>query len=185
VWTWGSEHALPPRIYIVTCYLLTRRIISGLRILYLDLLDIHQAELQLVITFPNTSHKPVSSSGSSFVSNWRKLFLRSFRDELLWWTAVTNSLRNQSLTAFIISAINCWSVRCQDMCVLTDRYLLVTIPHCSGCRGYLAYRTVESNLVASVDTQFAWIMYPSRGNGYLPPWTTRASRQHVTILWRV
>jgi hypothetical protein len=249
----------------VTCYLLTRRIIHGLRILYLDLLDVHQAELQSLITFPITSHKSVTSSGSSFVLNWRKLFLMSFRDELLCRTAMANScgellrnlslslnlslilrptvsrqvclgikhpsgaydqificlwqlrpcfcgrplgpspfrlvtifyclwfetslfvasydlhgggirprlhtglLRNQSLTAFIISAINCWSVRCHDICVLTDRYLVATIPHCSGCRGYLAYRTVESNLVASVDTQFAWIMYPSRGNGYLPP----------------
>jgi hypothetical protein len=34
----------------VTCYLVTRQIISGLRILLLDLLVIHQAELQLHIT---------------------------------------------------------------------------------------------------------------------------------------
>jgi hypothetical protein len=37
-------------IMIVTCFLLTRRIIYGLRILYLNLLDIHQAELHLLIT---------------------------------------------------------------------------------------------------------------------------------------
>jgi hypothetical protein len=34
--------------HIVTCYLVTRQIISGLRILYLDLLVMHQAELQLI-----------------------------------------------------------------------------------------------------------------------------------------
>jgi hypothetical protein len=98
-----------------------------------------------------------------------------------WGASVTNCcvelvmnccvelLRNQSLTAFLISAINCWSVCFRDICMLTDRYLVATIPHCSGCWGYLAYRTVESNLVASVDTQFAWIVYLSPGNGYLAP----------------
>jgi hypothetical protein len=39
--------------YIVTCFLLTRRIICGLRILYLDLLDLHQASF--TITY-NTSN---------------------------------------------------------------------------------------------------------------------------------
>jgi hypothetical protein len=37
---------------IVTCYLLTCGIICGLRILYLDLLDVPQAELQLLVTLP-------------------------------------------------------------------------------------------------------------------------------------
>jgi hypothetical protein len=39
--------------------------------------------LQSLITFPITSHKPVTSSGSSFALNWRKL--------LLWWTPITDS----------------------------------------------------------------------------------------------
>jgi hypothetical protein len=42
--------------YIVTWYLLTRRISSGLRILYLDLLDLHRAELHLLITLPILNH---------------------------------------------------------------------------------------------------------------------------------
>jgi hypothetical protein len=141
---------------IVTCYLLTRRIISGLRILYLNLLDEPGRITRTYYTSNLISHKPVTSSGSSFVLNWRKLFLRSFRDELLCRILVMDScgelLRNQSLTAFIISAINFWSLRCHNICVLTDRYLVATIPHFSGCRGYIFYRTVESNLVVSVDT---------------------------------
>jgi hypothetical protein len=40
---------------------------------------------------------------------------------------------NQPLTAFITSAINCWSARCHDIWVFTDRYLVVTIPHSFGC----------------------------------------------------
>jgi hypothetical protein len=56
--------------------------------------------------------------------------------------------------AFITSAINRWSVCCHDICVFTDRYLVVTIPHCFGCRGYSAYRTAESNLVVSVAWQW-------------------------------
>jgi hypothetical protein len=83
------------------------------------------------------------------------------RVELLWWTPVVNCRDNQPLTVFIISAINCWSVRCNDICMLTDRYPVVTIPHCSGCRGYLAYRTFGSNLVVSVAWQ--WI-FPALGN---------------------
>jgi hypothetical protein len=86
----NPQHPILSTYYIVMCYLLTRRIICGLRILYLDLLDIHQAELQSLITFPITSHEPATSSGSSFVLNWRKLFLRSFRDELLCRTPVVN-----------------------------------------------------------------------------------------------
>jgi hypothetical protein len=48
-----------------------------------------------------------------------------------WWTAITSLLWRTSLadccdkqpfTAFIILAINCWSIRCHDTCVLTDRY---------------------------------------------------------------
>jgi hypothetical protein len=74
--------------------------------------------------------------------------------ELLVMNSCGELLRNQSLTAFIISAINCWSVRCHDTCVLTDRYLVATISHCSGCRGYLAYRTVGSK---------QWI-FPALGN---------------------
>jgi hypothetical protein len=40
-------------INIVTCYLLTRRIISGLRILYLDLLDIHEVEFTVTYNLSN------------------------------------------------------------------------------------------------------------------------------------
>jgi hypothetical protein len=83
------------------------------------------------------SHKPATSSGSQSAPIWRKPLLRSFHDELLCRTLVMNScdelLRNQSLTASVISVINCWSVRCHNICVLTDRYLVATIPHCSGC----------------------------------------------------
>jgi hypothetical protein len=39
--------------HTVTCYLLTRQIVCGLRILYLDLLDLHQAEV--AVTY-NTSN---------------------------------------------------------------------------------------------------------------------------------
>jgi hypothetical protein len=69
---------------------------------------------------------------------------------------VTNFCDNRPLTAFIASAIDCWSVRCHDICVFTDRYLLlvVTIPHCFGCKGYFAYTTIESNLVVSVAWQW-------------------------------
>jgi hypothetical protein len=91
---------------------------------------------------------------------------------------VTNCCDNQPLTPFIISAINCWSVRCHDICVLMDRYLVPTIPHCSGCRGYLAYRTVGNNLVVSVAWQ--WI-FPALGNSTLQ--TTRHTMmadQHTT-----
>jgi hypothetical protein len=63
---------------------------------------------------------------------------------------VTNCCDNRPLTAFIASAINCWSVRC----VFTDGYLVLTIPHCFSRRGYSAYRTVESNLVVSVAWQW-------------------------------
>jgi hypothetical protein len=67
---------------------------------------------------------------------------RTVRDELLSQTAMTKLLGrapftdcfdNQPFTAFITSAINCCSVCCHDICVLTDRYLDATIPHCCGC----------------------------------------------------
>jgi hypothetical protein len=172
--------------------------------------------LQSLITLPITSHKPVTCSGSSFVLNWRKLFLWSFRDELLWWTVwrtplakllfqtasatllwrtpMTNCygelllqtcsdellspasydelLRNQSLTPFVISAIHSWPVRCHDICLLTDRCLVVTIPHCFGCRGHFVYRTAGNNfscirgyiiLMNYVSVAWQWI-FPALGN---------------------
>jgi hypothetical protein len=67
---------------------------------------------------------------------------------------MTNCCDKQPITAFITSAINCWSVCCHDTCMFTDRYLVVTIPHCFGYQGYSAYRTVESNLVVSVAWQW-------------------------------
>jgi hypothetical protein len=66
--------------YIVTCYLLPRRIIRGLRILYLNLLDIHQAELHLLITLPISYHTN------------QLLLLVLILEELLCRTLVTNSL---------------------------------------------------------------------------------------------
>jgi hypothetical protein len=39
--------------------------------------------LQSLITFPIISHKPVTSSGSSLVLNWRKLFVTNCCVELL------------------------------------------------------------------------------------------------------
>jgi hypothetical protein len=104
------------------------------------------------------SHKPVTSSGVNY--SWGTS-VTNCCVELLVMNSCGELLRNQSLTAFIISAINCWSVRCHDICVLTDCYLVVTIPHCFGYRGYLAYRTVGSNLVVSVAWQ--WI-FPACGN---------------------
>jgi hypothetical protein len=90
------------------------------------------------------SHKPVTSSG--FDLSWAGI-------NYSWETSVANCCDNRPLTAFIASAIN-WSVRWHDICVFTDRYLVVTIPHCFGCQGYFAYRTVESNLVVSVAWQW-------------------------------
>jgi hypothetical protein len=154
--------------------LVTRRIICGLQILYLNLSVIHQAELQLLATLPilyHTNQHPLlvlNLPRAGVNLSWGASVMNCCV-ELLWQTPIVDCLDNQSLTAFIISAINCWSVRCHDTYMLTGRCLVATIPHCSGCRGYLAYRTVESNLVASVDTQFAWIICPSPGNGYLPP----------------
>jgi hypothetical protein len=43
-------------VHIVTCFLLTCQIICGLRVLYLNLLVIHQAELQLHTTLPILYH---------------------------------------------------------------------------------------------------------------------------------
>jgi hypothetical protein len=45
----------------------------------------------------------------------------------------TGMRRGRPLTAFMASVINCWSVCCHDVFVFTDRYLVVTIPHCFGC----------------------------------------------------
>jgi hypothetical protein len=50
--------------------------------------------------------------------------------------------------------INCWSVRCHDTCMLTDCYQVATIPPLFWLPGYLAYRTVGSNLVVSVAWQW-------------------------------
>jgi hypothetical protein len=110
----------------VTCYLLTRRIICGLRIFYLDLLDLHRRSLQSLITLRITSHEPATSSGSSSAPCWRKPLLRIFRDELLVMT-IPDCCDNQPLPAYLISAIHCWSVRCQDICISTNRCLVVTI----------------------------------------------------------
>jgi hypothetical protein len=44
---------LPRVLNIVTCYLLTHRIICGLRILYLNLLDIHQAVFTITYNISN------------------------------------------------------------------------------------------------------------------------------------
>jgi hypothetical protein len=46
--------------------------------------------LQSLMTFPITSHKPATSSGSQSAPSWRKPHLRIFRDELLWWIPVAN-----------------------------------------------------------------------------------------------
>jgi hypothetical protein len=149
---------LIPVIDIVTCYLLTHRIISGLRI-FISIYWIHQAEFTITYNLCNyitwTSNlfwfsicpKLVQTTPEDLpcplVNCYRVLFVM---------TAMTRLLRNQSLTPFIVSAIHCWSVRCHDICISTDRCLVVTIPHCFGCRGYFVYRTVGSTLVVSADT---------------------------------
>jgi hypothetical protein len=143
-------------IHIVTCYLLTRRIICGLRIFVSQFIGFTSGGVALADYTSNLkSHKPVTSFGSyswgTAVSNscdellWRnsydKLLSPTVRDELLFQTAAIDSyhqtaladsngrpLRNQSSTAFIISVINCWSICCHDICVLTDRYWVATIP---------------------------------------------------------
>jgi hypothetical protein len=55
---------------------LTRRKISGLRIVYLDLLDVTSSGgvYNHLITLLITSHEPVNSSGSSSAPSWRKPF---------------------------------------------------------------------------------------------------------------
>jgi hypothetical protein len=57
----------PALVHIVTCYLLTRRIILWVLDVMLDLLDTRQAELQSLIPLPITSHEPTTSSSSSCV----------------------------------------------------------------------------------------------------------------------
>jgi hypothetical protein len=70
--------------YIVTCALLTRRIISGLRIFLPRFIGYYiRRRLQSLITFPITPHKPATSSGSQSAPSWHKPLLRIFRDELL------------------------------------------------------------------------------------------------------
>jgi hypothetical protein len=71
--------------YIVTCYLLTRRIILWVadfvsRFIGYTLGGVYN---HLLITLPITSHEPATSSGSSSAPSWRKPLLRIFRDELL------------------------------------------------------------------------------------------------------
>jgi hypothetical protein len=103
-------------------------------------------------------HEPATSSGMNYSL---RTAVTNCCVELLWQTPIADFLDNQSFTAFITLAINCWSVRCHDTYMFTDRYLGARIPHCFGCRGYSAYRTVESNLVVS----FAWQwIFPALGN---------------------
>jgi hypothetical protein len=126
---------------------------------------IYIRSLQSLITFPITSHIPVTSSGSSFVLNWRKLLLWSFCDELLWWTAMANSYSRLL-----------WQSTLHCLYNLSDQLLFCSLPRymrayrpllsCNNSplfrlRGYLAYRTVGSNLVVSVAWQ--WI-FPALGN---------------------
>jgi hypothetical protein len=139
----------------VTCYLLTRRIICGLRIVYLDLLDItsggvynhlkrfqlHHTNQQLLLVL----HLPQAGANHS----WRTAV-----SNCSWWVHIPDCFNNQSFPAFITLGINCWSVRCLDTCMLTDRYEVATIPPLFRLPGYLAYRTVGSNLVVSVAWQW-------------------------------
>jgi hypothetical protein len=68
----------------VTCYLLTRRIICGLRFFVSRFIGYYiRRRLQSLITLPITSHEPATSSGSSSAPSWHKPLLRIFRDELL------------------------------------------------------------------------------------------------------
>jgi hypothetical protein len=69
--------------YIVTCCLLTRRIISGLRI-FISIYWIYiRQRLQSLITLPIATDELANSSGSSSAPSWRKPLLWIFRDELL------------------------------------------------------------------------------------------------------
>jgi hypothetical protein len=119
--TWGRKQIEFPK-HSVTCYLLTRRIILWVADCVSRFIGYYIRRcLQSLKTFPITSHEPANSSGSSSAPSWRKPLLRIFRDELLFQTAMTTP------PAYIISAIHCWSVRCQDICISTDRCLVVTI----------------------------------------------------------
>jgi hypothetical protein len=60
-------------IRIVTCYLVTRQIICGFRIQYLDLLDIRQAKLQLIRTLSTMSNYDHDNTLNASVTALRKL----------------------------------------------------------------------------------------------------------------
>jgi hypothetical protein len=78
-------------INIVTCYLLTRRIICGLRILYLDLLDLHQAVFTIAYNITQTSNFFwfLFSRNCCDQLPCRTLVTNSC-GELFWWTSIAN-----------------------------------------------------------------------------------------------
>jgi hypothetical protein len=93
---------------IVTCYLLTRRIISGLRILYLGLLDItsggvynhlyhfqlHHMNQQLLLVLY------LSQAGANH-------FWGCSVTNCSWWVHIPDCCDNQCFTHFIVSANHC------------------------------------------------------------------------------
>jgi hypothetical protein len=91
----------------------------------------------------------------------------------LWWTPIPDCCDKQPFTACIISrsiVVNCWSVRCHDTCVLTDRYLDATIPHCSGCEA-----TLPTELLRAIQ------LYPRIYNSSL---LNSADMSHVSVAWQ-
>jgi hypothetical protein len=153
----------------MTCYLLTRRIISGLRILYLNLLDVLGGITMACNTSNLISHKPVTSSGVNY--SWGT-FVTSCCVELLWWTVVNcyrrllwrtpveNSCHELLWWNVAYSILNClYNLGDQLLVCSLPRYMRAyrTLLSCNNSPlfrlpGYLAYRTVGSNLVVSADT---------------------------------
>jgi hypothetical protein len=94
-----------------------------------------------------------------------------------WWVHIPDCSDNQSFPAFITLGINCWSVRCHDTCMLTNRYQVVTIPPLFRFPGYIAYRTFGSNLFVSV----AWQrLFLALGNSAFPTTCHNIIQQYDT-----
>jgi hypothetical protein len=90
-------------LYIVTCYLLTRRVIyCGLRISVSRFIGYYiKRSYNHLITLPITSHEPAASSGSSSAPNWRKPPLSIFLDELLLMSSYSRLLLQTPIADFI------------------------------------------------------------------------------------
>jgi hypothetical protein len=90
-----------PNIYIVTCYLLTRRIINWVADCFISIYWIYiRRSLQSLITLLITSHEPATSSGMNY--SWGTLIPDCFCT-LPW----PDCCYNQCLAPYIVSVIHC------------------------------------------------------------------------------